>query len=114
MGLTLRARHYWSNVVYHQFYNLNNNGTVTAINSTYLGTNYNINFFNIDMVYTWQFALGSFINIGWKNAVQNFDPTIEKDYFKNLGNTLASNQLNSFSVKVIYFLDYGNLKRKRA
>lgn len=113
MGLTFRARHYWSNVAYHQFYNLNNNGTVTAIGLAYPNTNYNINFFNIDMVYTWQFALGSFINVGWKNSTQNFDSAVERDYFKNLGNTLASNQLNSFSIKVIYFLDYGNLKKRR-
>lgn len=75
-------------------------------------TNYNINFFNVDMVYTWQFALGSFINIGWKNAIENFDPTLERDYFKNLKSTLASDQLNNFSVKVIYFLDCAKLKKK--
>jgi hypothetical protein len=113
MGLNLRARHYWSRVNYHQFYNLQEDGGLMTTARDYSSVaNYNINYFNIDMVYTWQFALGSFLNIGWKNAIQNFDPTLDRDYFKNLKSTLASDQLNNFSVKVIYFLDYAKLKKK--
>ena len=113
MGLNLRARHYWSHVNYHQFYTLQGDGSLMATAKDYSSVaNYNINYFNIDMVYTWQFALGSFLNIGWKNAIQNFNPTLDRDYFKNLKSTLASDQLNNFSVKVIYFLDYAKLKKK--
>lgn len=112
MGLSVRTRHYWSRVNYHQFYNLQQDGGLEATANNYPNTNYNINFFNVDMVYTWQFALGSFLNIGWKNSIQNFDPTLERDYFKNLKSTLNSDQLNNFSVKVIYFLDCAKLKKK--
>jgi len=65
------------------------------------------------MVYTWQFALGSFLNIGWKNAAFTYDNDATKPYFDNLGKTLSSPQNNNFSIKVIYFLDYLSLKKKK-
>ncbi|MBN8836919.1 MAG: carbohydrate binding family 9 domain-containing protein [Sphingobacteriia bacterium] len=111
MGLTFRARHYWSKVDYHLFYFLNPDGSLSP--STQQFNNSNVNFFNIDMVYTWQFALGSFLNIGWKNAVASYDTDATQPYFKNLSNTLSSSQNNTFSVKVIYFLDYLSLKKKK-
>ena len=63
------------------------------------------------MVYTWEFAPGSFLNIVWKNAAQNFTNDVEKGYFKNLGNTIDGDSNNNFSVKVIFFLDYLKLKK---
>jgi hypothetical protein len=63
------------------------------------------------MVYTWQFAPGSFLNIVWKNATQHNTNKVENGYFKNLGNTLDSDNNNNFSLKVIYFLDYLNFKK---
>ena len=74
--------------------------------------NYNVNYFNIDMVYTWQFALGSFVNVVWKNSIGTFDRNVANGYFKNAGTTLDAPQLNSLSVRVIYFLDYLSLKKK--
>jgi hypothetical protein len=73
----------------------------------------NANFFNIDMVYTWQFAQGSFINIGWKNIADRLDENVTDKYYHNLNEMLSNPQYNSFSVKVIYFLDYATLKAKR-
>ncbi len=65
------------------------------------------------MVYTWQFAPGSFVNIVWKNAgVTSYD-FVEKMYFKNFGHTIDSDQNNNISLKVIYFLDYLDLKKWR-
>lgn len=112
MGLSFRARHYWGMVDNRQFYNLNQDGYVTPIASTYPSANYNVNYFNIDMVYTWQFALGSFVNIVWKNSINTYDTDISEGYFKNAGNTIHAPQLNSLSVRVIYFLDYLSLKKK--
>jgi len=113
MGLTFRARHYWSKVYYRDFFELKDDGYLQAVNGNadIHDPRNNVNFFNIDMVYTWQFALGSFINIGWKSAglVEN-ERTNEK-YFKNFDNTIKSSQQNTFSLKVIYFLDYLDLKK---
>lgn len=112
MGLSLRTRHYWSRVDNRQFFNLQPDGGLTPIAAINRNVNYNVNYFNVDMVYTWQFALGSFINVVWKNAIGTYDQNTESGYFKNLGSTLEANQLNSLSVRIIYFLDYLSLKKK--
>jgi len=112
MGLSFRARHYWSKVDNRQYFSLQNDGSVSPISSRHDEANYNVNYFNIDMVYTWQFALGSFINIVWKNSIGTFDQDVNDGYFKNAGNTFNAPQLNSLSVRVIYFLDYLSLKKK--
>lgn len=112
MGLSLRIRHYWSKVDYRSYYNLQQDGYLSPISTRHDEANNNVNFFNVDMLYTWQFALGSFINIGWKNSIGSSDQNVTDAYFKNLGNTLTAPQLNSLSVRVIYFLDYLTLKKK--
>jgi hypothetical protein len=112
MGLTFRARHYLSNVDNKQFYILQPDGSLKENTVFYNNRNQNFNLFNIDMVYTWQFAPGSFINIVWKDAAENFNNQVERNYFKNFGNTIESDQNNNISLKVIYFLDYLELKGK--
>ncbi len=110
MGITFRARHYLSAVDNKEFYLLRHDGSLLANTNYHPSANQNVNFFNIDMVYTWQFAPGSFINIVWKNATQNFSDEIEKHYFKNLSNTISQDNNNNISLKVIYFLDYLKFK----
>ncbi len=119
MGLTLRLRHYWSKVDPRQFYELDKYGDLqipTIINNRNVNQNYN--FMSVDMVYTWQFAQGSFINVVWKDINENFHRGFERSYFDNYNKTAGGNgynnltQFNSFSVKVIYFLDYLTVKDK--
>ena len=64
------------------------------------------------MLYTWEFARGSFINIAWKDLAETFNSQFEKNYVKNFSKTTSGPQTNSFSVRVIYFLDYLSLKNK--
>ncbi len=113
MGLSLRTRHYWSKVAPQQFYELNKFGDLQTPTTPFTkNVNQNYNFFSADVVYTWQFAQGSFINIAWKNIGQNFTRSFEKNYFNNFSNTFTSPQFTSLSVKVIYFLDYLTAKKK--
>ncbi len=113
MGLSFRARHYWSMVNNRQYFTLKQDGSMINNPNNYSSaSDYNVNYFNIDMVYTWQFALGSFINIVWKNAIGTQDTDVATAYFKNFSNTLTAPQLNSLSLRVIYFLDYLSLKKK--
>ncbi len=112
-GITFRMRHYNSSVQNKQFFNLQADGKLTSNSTFNLNTNQNVNFFNIDMVYTWQFAPGSFINVVWKDAVYDFKNTVEKNYFKNFDQTLEADDNNNISFKIIYFLDYLQLKRKK-
>jgi len=113
MGLTTRVRHYWSKVDYKEFFTLLADGGLAKNPLFIQNENQNVNFFNVDMVYTWQFAPGSFFNIVWKNAVFDFQDIVEKNYFKNIGNTMEADQNNNISLKVIYFLDYLQLKKKK-
>ena len=112
MGINARIRHYWSKVDYKEFFTLQQDGSLQKNSSFNQNENQNVNFFNIDMTYTWQFAPGSFLNIVWKNAVVNFDDMIEPGYFKNFENTLQGDQNNNLSLKVIYFFDYLNFKKR--
>lgn len=113
MGLSLRSRHYWSKVDYKKYFSLNNDGNLTDVSSANINPESNVNFFNIDMVYTWQFALGSFINIAWKDASFIYDQRVNSQYYKNLSNTVKAPQENNFSVKIIYYLDYLTLKNRK-
>ncbi len=113
MGIKARIRHYWSKVDYKELFTLLLNGTLQKNTTFSKSENQNVNFFNVDMTYTWQFAPGSFLNIVWKNAVYTFEDLVEQSYFKNFRNTVQSDQNNNLSLKVIYFLDYLSLKKKK-
>jgi hypothetical protein len=110
MGITCRVRHYVSSVDNKEFFLLQHDGSLLANQTFHPDANQNVNYFNVDMVYTWEFAPGSFLNIVWKDASQNFTNEVQKRYFKNLSNTISENSNNNFSVKIIYFLDYLKLK----
>ncbi len=118
MGLTLRARHYWSKVDPKQFYELNQYGDLQTPSKPFTeNVNQNYNFFSVDMVYNWQFAQGSFFTVVWKDIADDFTTRFEKNYVKNFGKTISGDQFTSLSVKVIYFLDYltfkNNHKKKK-
>lgn len=113
-GITFRARHYWSKVEQKQLYDLNSDGSLSATKHTTVSLQHqNFNIFNIDAVYTWQFGPGSFINIVWKNEGSLFNNEIRHSYFRNFDHTVNEPQNNNLSVKIIYFLDYLDLKKWR-
>lgn len=112
MWLTCRTRHYSSVVSNKEFFTLQNDGSLKPRAALSNPLNRNVNYFNVDMVYTWQFAPGSFFNAVWKNATFHGSNIIDDRYFDNLQNTLQADQNNNLSVKVIYFLDYLQLKKK--
>jgi hypothetical protein len=116
-GITLRARHYWSKVHVKELYDLRTTGTLRPTNhaNNVAIEHQNVNIFNIDAVYTWQFAPGSFINIVWKDQSFTANDMIQYRYFRNFGKTLDAPQNNNLSLKIIYFLDYLDFKKwKRA
>ncbi|MCX6246216.1 MAG: DUF5916 domain-containing protein [Bacteroidetes bacterium] len=109
-SLSLRARHYWSTAKYLDYYTLNFNGKLD--NSNY-SQNHDINFnaFTADLQFVWYFAPGSELSFVWKNIINTLDQAVSCDYWNNLGTTLRSPQTNSFSVRVIYYLDYLSIKK---
>jgi hypothetical protein len=113
-GITFRARHYWSKVEPQELFALQNDGNLKAYGPNGVDIRYqNINFFNIDAIYTLQFAPGSFINIVWKNSIFNADEEVRDKYFRNFGRTIEAPQNNNLSIKVLYFLDYLDFKKGR-
>ncbi|MBA2406716.1 MAG: carbohydrate binding family 9 domain-containing protein [Chitinophagales bacterium] len=113
-ALTLRLRHYWSNVFIHDLYDLADKGELVASNTTAKKNHQNFNSFNIDAVYNWQFAPGSFLTIVWKNSIFLTNDRTDIDYFQNLAQTFRTNQINSISAKLLYFFDASKIKRKRS
>ena len=68
-------------------------------------TDVSYNAFTIDMVFKWNFAPGSWIVGVWKNIIDvEGDPI--NNYFQNIDNMFGDDQINSFSLKVLYYLDY--------
>lgn len=114
MNIIARARHYWGKVVYKEFYTLNDDGNLTHTDDLN-GLNYDLNFnlFNIDFVYAWEFAPGSYMNIIWKNNIYESDAFGADNYFDNLHKTFATPQSNGISFKLIYYLDYLYLQKNQ-
>ena len=116
MSLNLRARHYWSRVEYNDFYELLENGNLSSSigYDTYENDeNYNYNAFTIDMKYLWRFAPGSELSLVWKNAIYTNETEIIDSFLDNLNNTFESSQINSISLKFLYYLDYQYLVKNK-
>ena len=111
MSIRMRTRHYWSSAAYKSFYQLLQNGTLQD-DTEYSHEDDNLNAFNIDMVFRWIFAPGSELSIAWKNDIFEEGDIVNTDYFRNLDNTWNSDQTNSISLKILYYLDYNKLRRK--
>lgn len=113
MGITFRARHYWSKVLPKEFFELDTEGKLQAPQQPFTeNVNQNYNYLSVDMLFNWQFAQGSFLSFVWKDMAENFERSFENTYFNNLGKTLSGPQFNSISLRVIYFIDYLTAKNK--
>ena len=118
MNLNFRVRHYWTKLDYKSFHLLGQDGYLYDTPYTGKDTggmdlhNGSYNIFNIDLVYRWRFAPGSDLFFIWKNSINSNSPDIEKNYFTNIEDLLDAPHLNSFSIKVIYFLDYLDFVKK--
>jgi hypothetical protein len=113
MGLTLRARHYWSERENRQFYSLDNDGSLSGYPNYVKNKNQNYNVFNIDMTYTWQFAPGSELNVTYKNLEESDGNNLYRNYSQNFERIINSPQNNSLLIKVLYYIDYLDLKKLR-
>jgi len=111
MALTLNARHYWTTGFYRKYLTLASDGVLIANYDYNYNNNYNYNVFNIDLVYSWQFAPGSNLSIVYKNAIETQTDKVTANLLNDVSRTLHDPQSNSISVKVLYYLDYLALKK---
>ena len=112
LSLSLNVRHYWSTGNYANYYTLQTDGHLADNNSNLYDSNFSYNAFNIDAIFSWQFAPGSLFTIAYKNIIETDYTTIPANFSDNFNGTLQSPQINSISVKLLYYLDYQQLKRK--
>jgi hypothetical protein len=118
MGLTLRVRHNWTEATHDVYYHADEtDGQLIPANINDLDDNgtpkydYNFNFLSVDLVYSWQFAPGSFLTANWKNNIFSLNSNVDETYFYNIKNTINNDQTNIFSVKILYFLDYLSIEQ---
>ncbi|RZL42606.1 MAG: hypothetical protein EOO93_28785, partial [Pedobacter sp.] len=101
MGVAIVLRHYWSDRRNKEFYLLKPDGNLTDYQGTTpTGTDRNYNVFNIDLIYTWQFAPGSTLTLSYKDAAETYQTYYMERYNRNLSGILSAPQNNSLSVKV--------------
>lgn len=119
MALNLNFRHYWSTATYDKLYWLNqDDGNLNSIvydeganAAPVMAENTSFNAFNIDLGFRWRFAPGSDINVVWKNVIFKDGDPLERNYFKELDQTVNAPQINNLSIKVLYFVDYLSLRK---
>ena len=76
------------------------------------GTHTNYNVFNIDFNYSWRFAPGSEFSIAYKNLSEDMEIENRLGYFRNFDRIIGLPQNNNFSLKILYYLDYLQLRKK--
>jgi hypothetical protein len=104
ISLTFRLRHYHSKAEYDSFFELHDDGHLYP-SKVKKNKNINYNAFNIDFTLRWNFAPGSEILLNWKNAIYNTDQLTHHNYWQNFVDTLHQPQVNSVSLKVIYYFN---------
>jgi len=120
LALTLRMRHYWSYGLYDYYGDLDEEGYIIPdpnftenADFSYIipdpnfteNADFNFNAFNTDLIFTWQFAPGSFMNIVYKNNLQRDEQVIRTSYFNNLNTVFEQGQRNTLTFKLVYFFD---------
>lgn len=115
MYVSLNVRHYWQTAEYRKYLTLQQDGGLEDNYAYDVNHNFNYNAFNIDFVYSWQFAPGSDLSLVYKNAIENDLGAISvfPDYGNNLKRVMNDPQTNSLSLRMIYYFDYLYLKKKK-
>ncbi|MDY0103562.1 MAG: DUF5916 domain-containing protein [Lentimicrobium sp.] len=116
ISVSLGFRHFWQKAEYTAYYTLQENGYLTADPEYMYDHHFNYNFFSIDLNIDWEFAPGSLLSLVWKNNIQQYNNNYEILFSDNLRDMFGSPQLNMFSIKALYHLDYlmiKNIKRNK-
>ncbi|TVZ55283.1 carbohydrate binding protein with CBM9 domain [Lutibacter sp. Hel_I_33_5] len=109
-SLSLTFRHNWTKVPYDtQFYNLTSEGLLTPNNYSDMH-DVNFNSWNLDLNYIWQFAPGSQLIAFYRNSIFSQNDNTNPNFFQNLENLFEEPNQHIFSLRLVYFIDYNNIK----
>jgi hypothetical protein len=112
MNLTLRARNYCITGHYRKYFHLVDNGELADYDNYSGNSDFKLNLFNIDLVYEYRFSPGSVLNIVYKNSIDDAAAnTISRDYEMNTKNLFLHPKTDIISIKLLYYLDYQDLKK---
>lgn len=115
-AFNLTFRNYWSTVTYNQdLFTLLEDGSVTTstghnLNNIGFDPNANFNTWNIDLKYSWEFAPGSQLSALYRNSLFNSDTMSGDSYFESLGTLFNQPIEHVFSLRLVYYIDYNNIK----
>jgi len=116
-ALRLSFRNYWSIATNKEdLYTLELDGTQSldaghTITNLDLDPNRNFNIWNLDLSYEWQFAPGSQLVALYRNQLFNSTSESRDSFSESLSHLFDQDIQHTFSVKMVYFLDYNSLKR---
>jgi hypothetical protein len=112
LSLGMRARHYWSRVDYSKYYSLGEKGEMvpTLYTDPHQENDINFNTFNIDLLFNWEFAPGSTLSVSYKNEVFSSTNDLSGNIFENLSDAFGEPQSNIVSIRLLYYLDYVNVR----
>jgi len=112
-NFSVRLRHYWSGALNHSYHTLLPNGDLSSYNIDIGNYDENYNTFNIDWGFKWNFAPGSELSLAWKNSITDSRELYTANYWKNLDIVWNTKQTNTFSLRILYFIDYNKLRKKK-
>ena len=114
LSLELNLRHYWSKVAYTgDYFVLKEDGELLRSAGIEAAQSINYNSFTLDLQLTWNFAPGSQLSLVWKNASENRSDTLIRNYFDNVDYLFNQPQVNSLSLKILYYLDHRVFARSK-
>ena len=108
--LTLDLRHSWNRIENEAMYHLNTDGSLAPSNA-YVDPTLRINFFNIDLKYVLWFAPGRELNLLYRASLANSDDAANLGYIQNIQSLSGLPADNIFSLRLVYFLDYAQIKK---
>ncbi len=115
-ALDLTFRNYWSTANYRQdLFTLLEDGSVTTTTGHHLdniGFDPNVNFitWNLDFRYSWEFAPGSQLTALYRNTLLSYNRMSNDTYFDSIENLFKQPIENVFSLRLVYYIDYNNIK----
>ena len=116
-GIKLAFRSYWSKVDYYDntFYTLKADGRLQNVEFLFdedSDPNKSFNTWNMDLSYKWNFAPGSELVALYRNQLKSTHNIVEDNYFENVDRLINGDLKHTFSLRVVYYLDYLMVRKK--
>lgn len=114
ISLSCKIRHYWSRVIYTEYFQLSNSGYLYPLQNSYrFITNKNVNYnaFNVDLNFVWYFRPGTLFTISYRKQITSTSILSNPDYYDNFEQMYFKNpHNNSITFKLVIYLNL-NLKK---